>query len=155
MEKDLTVEHSKTKHVQIVMPRHVNGFGMLFGGQLMEWIDVIGAVVARRHCQSEVTTACVDSLEFLQPVTMDSLVELIGQMTYVGNTSMEVMVKTYVETLDGKRDLVNKAYLVFVSLDGDGKPKNVPKLLAETEDEKIAFEQGKKRQELRKLARSN
>ena len=57
------VEDSRTEQVQILMPEHINGTRRLFGGKLMEWIDVVAAVVARRHSGCEVTTASVDILQ--------------------------------------------------------------------------------------------
>ena len=61
------VADSITTDVEILMPSNLNGYERLFGGQLMQWIDVVAAVAARRHSGHEVTTACVDYLEFLSP----------------------------------------------------------------------------------------
>ena len=52
------------EQVQILMPSHINGSDRLFGGQLVEWIDVVASVVARRHCGHNVTTAAIDNLQF-------------------------------------------------------------------------------------------
>ena len=84
------VSHSRTQQVQIVMARDINGYGRLFGGRLLEWIDVVAGVVARRHCQCNVTTAAIDNLQFRSPARVDSTLCLIGQLTHVGRTSMEV-----------------------------------------------------------------
>ena len=141
---------SRAESVYILMPEHINGAKRLFGGRLMEWIDIVAAVVARRHSGYDVTTACVDSLEFLHPAFVNSTLTLVGRITYVGNTSMEVRVDTYVEELDGTRKSVNVAYLVLVAIDADGKPAQVPGLILETEEEKAEFAAGKKRSQLRK-----
>lgn len=147
------VADSKTEQIQILMPEHINGNKRLFGGKLMEWIDVVAAVVARRHSGSEVTTACVDNLQFKAAAYVNSTVILVGTITYVGNTSMEVRVVTYVESLSGMRRIVNRAYLVLVALDEQGNPKPVPGLQPETEEEKLEWEAGKKRHELRRQRR--
>lgn len=91
------VSESKTEQIQILMPQHINGYKRLFGGVLMEWIDVVAGVVARRHANSEVTTASVDNLQFKSPAYVNSTIILIGKITYVGTTSMEVRVETFVE----------------------------------------------------------
>ena len=82
-----------------------------------------------RHAQSNVITASVDNLKFIRGVYQGDLLVLIGKMTYVGNTSMEVRVDTYVETLDGMRRPVNRAYLVQVAVDQKDKPVRVPGLI--------------------------
>jgi acyl-CoA hydrolase len=64
------------------MPAHVNGVNRLFGGQLMAWIDVVGAVEARRHTMSQVTTVEVDRLRFLQPAFLDETIVIIAQVTW-------------------------------------------------------------------------
>lgn len=152
-EIERTVAHSRTEHVQLIFSEHLNGACRLFGGQLLQWIDMVGAVVARRHSGREVTTVAIDNLQFLAPVTLDSTVVLIGKITYVGNTSIEVCVESYVEKLDGERNLINKAYLLFVSLDENQKPIRAPRLKILTREEQEEFERGRRRQELRKQRR--
>lgn len=146
---------SYTEMVQIVYNAHTNGMGRLFGGELMKWIDTVGAVTARRHCRSEVTTAAVDTLRFEAPVQLNSTVLLKGKITFTGKTSMEVRVTTYAETLCGERCRVNEAFLVFVALDDEGRPTPVPPIIPVTEGEKAAFEAGIQRQLLRKERRKN
>lgn len=138
----------------MVRNTHINGNKRLFGGSLMQWIDTVGGVVARRHSGREITTACVDNLQFRAAVVINSTVVLIGKMTYVGKTSMEVRVDTFVESLDGMRELVNTAYLVFVALDDHGRPVPVPRLALETEQERVEFENGARRQQLRRERRN-
>ncbi len=144
------VSYSRTQQVQIVLPMYVNSTFRLFGGKLMEWIDVVAAVVARRHSGSHVTTASVENLSFLAPARLDDIVVLDGRVTYVGRTSMEVRVDTYVEQLSSERQLVNTAYLTMVALDMAGKPTQVPALELQTEEEQRAYAEGKARREMRK-----
>jgi acyl-CoA hydrolase len=143
------VSDSITEQVQILMPSHINGSDRLFGGQLVEWIDVVAAVVARRHSGCNVTTAAIDNLQFKAGAFINNTLVLIGRITYVGNSSMEVRVDTYVEDLVGIRKVVNRAYLVLVALDDDGNPTVVPKLILETEAEHAEWDAGKKRHTLR------
>ena len=143
------VADSMTEQVQIIMPTHINGTDRLFGGQLVEWIDVVAAVVARRHSGCNVITAAIDNLQFKAGAFINNTLVLIGRITYVGRTSMEVRVDTYVEDLFGIRKVVNRAYLVLVALDEEGNPKEVPQLILETETERGEWEAGKKRHGLR------
>lgn len=157
METNLPGKHvsdSVTEHIEIVMANHLNGSGRLFGGQLAAWIDMVGAVAARRHCNRDVTTAAIDNLQFREAVYQNELVVLRAKVSYVGRTSMEVRVDSFVEDLAGERKLVNIAYLTEVALDENDRPTPVPPLLCETMQEKAEFEAGKKRRELRKTHNS-
>ncbi len=147
------VSDSRTEQVHIVLPEDINGFNRLFGGRLMAWIDVVAAVVARRHSGREVTTASVDRLEFRSAAHLNSTIVLLGRITHVGRTSMEVRVDTYAEALDGARQHVNRAYLVMVALDENQKPTPVPPLEPETDEERREWEGGVRRSELRKVRR--
>lgn len=147
------ITDSLTEQVQILMPSHINGADRLFGGQLVEWIDVVAAVVARRHSGCNVTTAAIDNLQFKAGAYINNTLVLIGRITYVGKTSMEIRVDTYVEDLTGIRKVVNRAYLVMVALDLEGNPTEVPQLILETESERAEWEAGKKRHALRNKRR--
>ena len=141
---------SRTVQTQIVLNEHINGAGRLFGGRLMEWIDIVAGVAARRHSGRNVTTASVDTLSFKAPAYLNDTVSIEGVVTCTGRTSMEVRVDTYVEALDGQRSMINRAYLVLVALDAQGHPTPVPPLLAETEEEMAEQEAGLRRTALRK-----
>ena len=150
MKEAKRVSESAAEQVQLVLSSHINGYKRLFGGQLMAWIDMLGGVIARRHAEHEVTTACIDNLQFKKAVTINSTLVLKGKMTYVGRSSMEVRVDTFVERLDGTRELVNTCYMVLVALDEKERPTPVPQLIIQTPEEKLEWEAGKKRNELRK-----
>lgn len=143
------VRDSYSEQIQIVLSPHVNGNMRLFGGQLMQWIDIVAGVVARRHSGHEVTTATVDGLQFLRSAYLNSTMLLVGRVTYVGNTSMEVRVDTYVEELNGSRELANRAYLVMVAMGEEEKPVPVPGLILETEEERREWRLGEERRRVR------
>lgn len=143
------VSDSITEQVQIIMPIHINGADRLFGGQLVEWIDVVAGVVARRHSGCNVTTAAIDNLQFKAGAFINNTLVLIGRITYVGKTSMEIRVDTYAEDLSGMRKVVNRAYLVMVALDENNNPMEVPPLIIETESERAEWEAGVRRHALR------
>ena len=147
------VRESRTEQAHIITQSDLNGYKRLFGGQLMEWVDIVAAVTARRHCEMNVTTAMVDTLEFREPAHANDMIVLIGEMTYVGGSSMEVCVRSYVENLNGTRRLINTAYFVMVALDENENPKKVFGLIPETDFEKQEWEAGKKRYEMRRKRR--
>lgn len=153
MRKQKHVEDSRTENTYLIMPKHINGYGRLFGGILLQWIDEVAGIVAHRHAGSIVTTACVDNLNFKAGAYLGDTVVLIGRMTYVGKTSMEVRVDTYAEDADGTRRMINRAYEVLVALDENDKKIEVPGLIVETEAQRAEWIGGERRYELRKQRR--
>lgn len=139
------VSDSFTEQVHILSQGNLNGYSRLFGGQLMGWIDVVAAVVARRHSGRNVTTAVVDMLQFQAPAYANDTVLILGKITYAGRTSMEIKVTVYVEELCGERKLINTAYVVMVALDENERPTEVPGLILETEEERTEYENAKLR----------
>lgn len=150
---DKRVKDSYSEQVQVLTQANINGYNRLFGGQLMEWIDIVAAVVARRHSGRNVTTAVVDTLTFQAPARANDTIIICGYVTYVSRTSMEVCTKTYVENLNGSRQLINTAYLVMVALDENENPTVVPRLILETEEEKAEWAAAEKRSLLGKQRR--
>lgn len=153
MEQKKYVKDSLTEQAYILRPSHINGYGRLFGGILMQWIDLTAGFVSKRHAESEVTTAAIDNLNFKSGAYLNDTIVLIGRLTYVGKTSMEVRVDTYREALDGTRRMINRAYVVMVAIDKDGMPKEVPGLILETEAQKMEWAGGEKRYKLRRQRR--
>ena len=141
----------KTTSVQIVMPQHCNGYAKprLFGGQIMAWIDVVGAVAARRYTGKAVTTVCVDNLTFVKPAYLNDTVVQEAYVTWSGRTSVEVRVDSMVERLDGSRELINRAYAVFVALDENDQPSPVPPFQPETTEELIEYSEAERRRQIR------
>lgn len=143
------VSDSITEQVHILSQGNLNGYRRLFGGQIMSWIDVVAAVVARRHCERNVTTAVVDMLQFQAPAYANDTVLLLGKITYAGRTSMEIKVSVFVEELSGERKLINTAYVVMVALDENERPTEVPGLILETDEERAEYENAKYRKKRR------
>ncbi len=140
-----------TTAVQIVLPQHCNGYRKprLFGGQIMAWIDVVGAVAARRYAQSAVTTVCVDNLNFLSAAYLNDTIVQEARVTWTGRTSLEVRVDSYVEQLDGARRRVNRAYVVFVAIDDEDQPIPVKPFTPRSEEEIAEFEAAEARRRIR------
>lgn len=143
------IADSSIEHIYQVRPEHLNAAGRLFGGQLMEWIDEIAGLTGMRHSGGMITTASEDNLRFIRGAFQNDLVVLTARITYVGTTSMEVRVDTYVEDPQGVRRPINRAYLTLVAVDSEGVPRQVPSVLLETEGERAEWEAAKKRRELR------
>ena len=144
------VSDSIVETVRIVRPNHLNGANRLFGGILMQWIDEVAGIVAKRHAMTNVITASVDNLTFVRGAFQNEMVVIIGKLTWVGTSSMEVLVETYVENIKRERSLINKAYLVMVSIDENDKPVKVPRLTLETEEQKVEWENAEIRRMIRK-----
>lgn len=145
-----SVSDSLVETVRIVRPNHLNGANRLFGGILMQWIDEVAGIVAKRHAMTNVITASVDNLTFVRGAFQNEMVVIIGKLTWVGTSSMEVMVETYVENIKRERKIINKAYFVMVSIDENDKPVRVPRLTLETDEQKTEWENA----EIRRIIRN-
>ena len=146
-------EESLTEQQYLICPAHINHYGRLFGGQLLKWIDELAGIVAIRHFGSTVTTAAIDNLQFQAPAYTGDMVVLRGWVTCVGKTSMEIRVDTYREALDGRREMINRAYIDMVAIDCKGRPMEVPGLLLETPEQQKEWEAAQKRRQMRRQRR--
>ena len=116
----------------------------------MQWLDEVAGMVAKRHTRTNVITASVDNLRFIHGAYKGEMVVIVGKVTFVGTTSLEVRVDTYSEHTDtGMRYPINRAYFTMVALDENDRPRPVPRLILETEEEKAEWEAAKKRREMR------
>jgi acyl-CoA hydrolase len=133
----MTPVETRCVMTQIVMPMHTNGVaGVMFGGIMMQWIDVCAGVAAMRHAGGAVLTASIDRLDFLSPVQVGEIVVLQAMVNYVSRTSMEVGCRVETEDMRSRiRRYVTKAYLTFVAVDERGRPRTVPPLALETDDD--------------------
>lgn len=147
------VSDSMVETAHIIRPQHLNPAGRLFGGTLMQWIDEVAGLAAMRHAHTGVITACVDNLNFLRSAYQNEVIVLIGKLTFVGKTSMEVRVDTYCEERDGTRRPINRAYVTLVALDNSGTAMEVPRLELSSPEEEMEWEGGLKRREMHALRR--
>lgn len=150
------VSASQVIMTQLVLPTHINALGSIFGGTVMSWIDIAGAIAAQRHSNKEVVTASIDSLSFIAPVYKGWVVNLKASVNFTSRTSMEVGVRVDAENpKTGEIFHTASAYTTFVALGSNGKPTEVPGLVCETADEKRRYEEGKRRREDRLAHRKN
>lgn len=148
------VSESQIVMTEMVLPSDTNALGTIFGGKVVSLIDIAAAMAAGKHARSVVVTASIDALHFVSPVKLGEYVHIKASVNYAGRTSMEIGVRVDKENpLTGEMKHTATAYLTFVALDSDGKPKLVPPVLAETDEEKRRFEAAKIRRTARvKLA---
>lgn len=145
-----TPQSSRTILSQLMQPEHSNSQGNVHGGWIMKMVDEAGALACMRHSQKRVVTVAIDQMTFRHPIRIGDLIILEAKVSYVGRTSMEAEVKVFAENpVSGEKKATNTAYVVYVALNEDGKPVEVPDLLTETDVEKRRFEQGKARQAYR------
>jgi acyl-CoA hydrolase len=122
---------------QFVLPNDANALGTVFGGKVLEWIDMIGAVAAARHSRRIAVTASIESVAFHAPLRVGHIAILEARLNGVGRTSMEVSVEVSGEhPLTGERQSTTSAVVTFVARDEAGTPVPVPPLLAETDDDR-------------------
>jgi len=139
----------------LMNPEDANPYGNVHGGVIMKLVDEAGGIVAMRHAGHPVVTVSVDSMHFIKPIVVGNLVQCTGEITYVGRTSMEVQVVVTSENpYTGEVSRTNLAYLVYVALDGDGKPTPVPALIFETDKERERANMAVERQRFRKHQQS-
>jgi acyl-CoA hydrolase len=144
------VADSQSERSEIIFPGDTNAIGNLFGGRLMQYIDLAGAMAASRHSRSIVVTASMDHLDFVAPVRVGDLLILKASVNRAYRTSMEVGVKCMVEDFRAQRlRHVSSAYLTFVAVDAQGQRMVVPEVVPETEHQRRRFEDAARRRELR------
>ena len=136
---------------EVMMPHQANVAGNIHGGEIIKIMDSAAYASARRYARSNVVTARIDEVEFHLPIMIGDLVTCTAQVVYVGTSSMEVAVTVDVEDLEaeGKKRALS-AYFTMVALDKKGKPNEVARLELRTPEEKLAFAEGCKRNELHK-----
>jgi len=153
MEKKMS--ESYTVKTSNVLPPDTNNHQTLYGGRLLEYIDDVASIAARRHSRSKVVTASIDSVDFLEPINLGDVVILEAMVTHTGTSSMEVLVKISKEELEesGEVSLAAFSFLTFVALSDDKRPISVPALLPDNDRLKWLDETGEERAEHRKHRR--
>lgn len=132
-----------------VLPNDTNSLGNLFGGRLLEWMDVISAIAAHRHCRRVVVTASVNNVAFTMPIHAASIVTLEAKVSRAFGSSMEVFIDVWVESpVTGEKQKCNEAIYTLVAVDQNGSPLPVPELIPETPLEIERFESALRRRQL-------
>ncbi len=141
---------SYTMMTEIVLPNDTNVFGNLMGGRLMYWMDIAAAIAAQRHCNAPVVTASVDNISFENPIRLGNTVHIEAKVSRAFKTSMEVHLKVWGEDFTQQyKYKSNEAYYTFVALDPNRKPRIVPQIIPETEEDQKLFDGALRRRQLR------
>jgi acyl-CoA hydrolase len=145
-----TVMESQSERSEIIFPVDSNALGNLFGGRLMQFIDLVGAVAASRHARATTVTASMDHLDFVAPVHVGDLLILKASVNRAFRTSMEIGVKAMVEDVrEQKLRHVSSAYLTYVAVDMQGNGLVVPQIVCETDHQRRRYEDAGRRREMR------
>ena len=148
--KAKTAKESIIIMTELVLPNDTNVFGNLMGGRLMYWMDIAAALAAMKHCNAPVVTASVDNISFESPIKLGNVVHIAAKVTRAFTSSMEVHLNVWGEDLTQQyKYKSNEAYYTFVALDPNRKPRPVPELVAETEEEKRLYDGALRRRQLR------
>ncbi len=146
---------SRAELTTMTMPHMANILGDLFGGQLMALVDQAAAVAAIRHAAGPAVTASIGRVDFRERIPIGSLVTCVAAVEYVGNSSMEIRVEVYAETVStGERRHTHTAHTVFVAIDQHGHPRRVPRLVPGTDEERAAYERARANRDAREAART-
>jgi len=145
-----TPAESLTLMTEIVLPNDTNVFGNLMGGRLMYWMDIAAAIAAQRHCNAPVVTASVDNISFENPIKLGNTVHIEAKISRSFSTSMEIHLRVWGEDFTQQyRYKSNEAYYTFVALDPNQRPRKVPGVVPESEEEKNLFDGALRRRQLR------
>ncbi|HZP32290.1 MAG TPA: acyl-CoA thioesterase [Candidatus Acidoferrales bacterium] len=149
------VSASRTEMTEVVLPQDANVFGNILGGRVMHLVDMAAAITAVRHCRSMAVTASVDHIDFRNPIRVGEVITLKASLNRAFHTSMEIGVKVFSEdVLTGEKKHTTSAYVTFVALDQDHRPKPVPALICETEEDRRRYREAlvRRKQRLAHLA---
>ncbi len=142
-----TVDYSSVTLSQVIMPVHAGpGGAYAHGGEIIKLMDTAAGLAALRHCQFSVVTLRVEGINFLHPIRVGNYVEVEAKLTYTSRSTMEIQVQVTTEDVKiAKKWEALTAYFVFVALDPDGAPQEVPPLIVRTESERQLFQAGEER----------
>lgn len=141
-----TPRESVCEMTEVILPSDANPHGTVFGGRVVQWMDVCAAIAAGRHCRAAVVTASIDELHFHAGIRVGHVAVLQAKLVAAFRTSMEVQVRVFSEDpRSGERRLCTSALLTFVSIGPDGRPVPVARLVAETDEERARMSEATSR----------
>lgn len=145
------VSASRVRLARVMQLTDANNLGNVHGGTVMREVDNAAGLAAARHAGRPSVTVGVDELSFRAPVYVGDLLVVEASVNAVGRTSMEIGVRVQAESpAGGEPRHTTSAYLVFVAIDGDGQPIEIPPLLTETDEERRREAQAQIRRQVRK-----
>jgi acyl-CoA hydrolase len=146
--RPISDSYAQTTHV--VLPNDTNTLGNLFGGRLLQWLDISCAISAHRHCKRVVVTVAVNHVGFDKPIKLGDFVTIHSHVSRAFGSSMEVWSDVYVEDqITGEKIKCNSAIYTFVAVDQAGRPVTVPEAVPTNEEEQRRFDGALRRRQLR------
>jgi len=120
------INKSRSTITKMVFPNTTNHHDTLFGGTLMEWMDEVGFITATRFSRQKMVTVSMDRIDFKKPIPAGHMVELIGTVSRIGTSSLEVEVEAFREAMyEPERELAVSGRLTFVAIGNDRKPMSL------------------------------
>ena len=120
------IKQSETRIFKAVFPNSTNHYDTLFGGTAMQLMDEVAFITATRFSRQVMVTVSSDKIDFKKPIPAGTIIELVGNVSYVGNTSMKVYVEIYVEQMYAEgRELAIHGSFSFVAIDENKKPAKI------------------------------
>ncbi len=117
----------------VVLPGETNILNHMFGGELLARMDRAGSIAAGRHARRIVVTASVNHVSFTKPIPIGSVVTVEAKVSRSFKSSMEVYIDVWIEDkTSGERTKANEATYIFVAVDDNGQPTEVPEVIPET-----------------------
>ncbi|MFC3396015.1 acyl-CoA thioesterase [Brenneria rubrifaciens] len=120
---DERIQNSVTKVAKVVFPTNINHHSTLFGGTALSWMDEISFITATRFCHKPLVTVSTEKINFNTPIPSGTIIELIGQVSRVGRTSLTVDVSVFLEQMytDGRTKVISGQFN-FVAVNDEGRP---------------------------------
>ena len=115
--------HSTTRVFKVVFPNITNHHNTMFGGTVMEMMDEIAFMTATRFARKSFVTVSCDKIDFKKSIPADTIIEIIGKVKYVGNTSLKINVEIYIEEMYSEtREKDVSGDFTMVAIDEEKKP---------------------------------
>ena len=150
MPKPKNASESDVIMTEMVLPNDTNTLNNLMGGRLLHWMDICAAISAQKHSNRIVVTASVDNVSFTEPIKLGNIVSMKARVTRSFNSSMEVFLEVWAEDIPaGNRVSTNTAFYIFVAVDQNGRPIEVPELIPENDVDKELYKSALRRRQLR------
>jgi len=120
------IRQSETRIFKAVFPNSTNHYDTLFGGTAMHMMDEVAFITATRFTRKRCVTVSSDRIDFKKPIPGGTIVELIGKVSKIGNTSLDIKVEIYIEQMyEDRREKAITGSFTFVALDENKKPVRI------------------------------
>jgi len=155
MQSQIEKEAVEVSNSELVFPTHTNHYGTIFGGRVLELMDMTAAMAAMRFAGEDTVTASIEAVDFKQPIKVGDIMEITARVIHTASTSLVVKVDVYkISKASPEKEFTCRGHVVFVAVDAGGKPIPVPKLKIATEEDERNWKTGEKIKEISKERRN-